>query len=381
MTTTSPTISRIDTLSGPAWHVTRYELVKSMLADRRLDMSQPDPQAPGWYVDSRVHRAMVRLAIARKPRGLSEEEDRALRRRCMNRIFSVTNLARVTPLIRAVATQLIDELIERRPPADLCESFSGPLCARMIGELLELPADDVERFRVSTGRAGDQDGSSLEGAKQVMLYVNDLVRDRRRQPGSDMISVLLEMEAGESTIQERRVVNLLAWMLALGWQPPAACIDWGTVLLLTNTDQHRLFQAAPERYSTGAVEEVLRLFNPQQATDGASVRYALTDVEVDGVTVSAGDTLLLDIWAANRDAEVFRAPDKFDIQRDPNPHLTFGYGHFMCNFGRIAREEIDIGLTSLFTRIPGLRLAVPPEQLEFKDQQRPAGVMALPVTW
>jgi cytochrome P450 len=380
MTTAAPPIARVETPTGPAWRATRYAVVKELLADRRLDMSQPDPQAPGWYLDSKVHRVMVRLATARKPHGLSEEEDRALRRRCMSRIFSVANVARVTPDIRDVAERLVNEMASQPRPVDLCESFSGPLCARTVGELLDVPADEVESFRTATSRDGDEDGTSLQAMMQVIQYVTEMVQQRRRRPSSDVVSVLLEVEAGTSKIHERRVVNLLAWMLTLGWQPPAACIDWGTVLLISDPEQERLFRSEPG-LSTGAVEETLRLFNSQQATGGASVRYAQVDCDIDGVPVSAGDTLLLDIWSANRDPEVFPAPERFDVRRDPNPHLTFGYGFFMCNFARVARVEIEIGLTTLFRRLPGLRLAVAPDQLEYKDRERPAGVFQLPITW
>lgn len=380
MTTAAPPIARVETPTGPAWQATRYPVVKELLADRRLDMSQPDPQAPVWYTDSKVHRAMIRLATAPKPRGLSEDEDRALRRRCMNRIFSVANLARVTPIICDVAAQLVEEMASRPQPVDLCESFSGPLCARTVGELLDMPADTVESFRSTTSRAGDEDDTSLEAMKQVMQYVTELVQERRNRSSADLISMLMHVEAAASKIHQRRIVNLLAWLLTLGWQPAAACIDWGTVLLLSDPEQERLFRSEPGR-STGAVEEALRLFNSQQATGGVSVRYAQTDCDIYGVAVSAGDTLLLDIWAANRDPEVFPAPERFDIRRDPNPHLTFGYGFFMCNFARVARAEIEIGLTTLFQRLPGLRLAVSREHLEYKGKKRPTGLHQLPVTW
>jgi len=85
--------------------------------------------------------------------------------------------------------------------------------------------------------------------------------------------------------------------------------------------------------------------------------------------------------AANRDPEVFADPDRFDVTRAPNPHLTFGYGPYMCNFTKLGRIEIALGLTTLFTRLPGLRLAARADQLVTREHLRTGGLAELPVTW
>jgi pentalenolactone synthase len=169
-------------------------------------------------------------------------------------------------------------------------------------------------------------------------------------------------------------------MLAFGRETPASVIDWGVMLLLTNPGQRRLLTDDPG-LALGAAEEVLRKFKPPAATDRGLMRYAYADIEADGQLIRSGDMVLLDVMAANNDPAVFPDPERFDITRSPNPHLTFGYGFYMCNFTRLARAEIATSLQALLSQLPDLELAEPPSQLRMKEHLRSGGLTQLPVTW
>lgn len=369
-------IERITTPAGdPAWHITRHAEVKALLGDQRIGRAHPDPAHAGRYSAE---------DIAGRPAGGSESEytEHAWWRKAMNRVFSPAGLERWTPVVEKTARQLAGELSTRPVPADLNDGYSTPLASQVMCTVLGVPVGDIARFREWTeeGAQATDIERSLGGIRLLMSYAHGLVAQRRGQAGDDVISVLLAAGTEKPGIHEGRVVKLVAGMLAFGRETPASVIDWGVLLLLTNPEQRRLLQAEPS-LAPQAVEEVLRLFKPPAATDQGLLRYAHDDIDVNGTAIGAGDMVLLDLMAANHDSDVFPDPEQFVINREPNPHLTFGHGFYMCNFTRLARTEIGIALTTLFGQFPALELAEPASQLQLKHHLRTRGLECLPVTW
>jgi cytochrome P450 len=363
-----------------AWRVHRYQQVKRLMEDRRLSMEHPDPAANQWFSDSPMHRVLVRLAARPIAGPAQDQAERAQRRASMTRMFSPQNIHRAMPDARKFATELLDQMTARPAPVDLSDVFSVPLCARVVCDLLNVPGEDVALFRQWAGdKENPEFRKSVLGLRRLMTYVQDLIRRWQQEPGDDIVSALLAAEDDEDEFHEGRITNMVAWILGLGWQVAASAIDYGTLLLATHPDQRRLLEAEPALI-TGAVEEVLRHFNATSAAIGGLDRYAHADIEIDGVTIGAGDMVLLDVPAANRDPEVFSRPDAFDITRSPNPHLTFGHGFYYCNFNRVARAEVEAGLGALFERLPALRLAADPAELRYLEHPQ-SGVVELPVTW
>jgi pentalenolactone synthase len=301
----------------------------------------------------------------------------------MNRVFSPVKLEKLTPTIERVARRLAGELADLRPPVNLNEHFSTPLTSEIMCVLLDMPTEDIGLYRGWTeeGARNTDIARSMVGIRRLTAYAAEVVSRRRAQPGDDAVSDLLRARDGEAEkIHEGKVVKLVGGMLAFGRETPASVIDWGAMLLLTHPDQIELLRADPAR-RTGAVEEVLRRFKPPAATERGLLRYAHTDIELGDLTIGAGDMVLLDVMAANHDPDVFPEPERFDITRDPNPQMTFGYGFYMCNFTRLARAEIGVALSTLAEFQPGLRLATPATELEVKDHLRTGGLAELPVTW
>jgi cytochrome P450 len=322
-------IERFESQPGEwAWRVTSHKDVKALLADERLY---------GPHV-MRVHTAW---------------------RKTMNKVFSSTIFDGLVPFIRDVSAALLDEMISAGPPADVHEIYSTSLTAQVMCELLSVPPGDISLFR-EWAQEGDDNTPMPDGMGKLMSYAEQLMAERGDEPAEDAVSALLMARAGSEKAHALRSAKLLAGMLAFGWQTPAAMIDSGVELLLANPAQRQLLDEQPALISR-AVEEVLRLTRAPLAVEGGVHRRAYTDVEVGDVTVRAGDKVLLDIVAANRDSEVFPDPERFDIRRDPNPQLTFGYAYYMCNFARLARSEIGIGLATLFGGIQGLRLEAQPD--------------------
>ncbi len=375
------TVERIETPAGdPAWHVTGYAEVKALLVDQRVGRGHPDPARAARYSADQ---------LAGRPAGVSASEyaEHALWRRAMNSVFSPAGLEQMLPTIRRVAAEVAAALVSADAgpdagPVDLNEHYSMPLTSQVMCALLGVPADDIERFREwsEEGAQATDVQRSMSGMRLLMAYAADLVTRRRATADDDIVSVLVAAAREGEKVRTGRVVKLVAGMLAFGRETPAAVIDWGTMLLLTHPEELRVVLDEPA-LMPGAVEEVLRLFVPHAATDDGLLRYAHTGFDVGPVRIEAGDMVLLDVMRANRDPAVFSDPDRFDVRRSPNAHLTFGSGFYMCNFTKLGRAEIGIGMATLFERVPGIRLATAPERLAQKENLRVGGLAKLPVAW
>src|ERR1017187_1654791 len=369
-------VEQIKTPAGdPAWQVRGYAEVRSLLADQRVGRGHPDPARAARYSD---------VDLAGRPASGSESEytDHGQWRKAMNKVFSPQNLEQLTPTVMSIAERLAKDLAGRQPPADLNEAFSTPLTSEVMCALLGVPTDDIALFRhwTAEGAQNSDMERSMRGIRGLMSYVTNLVSRYRTGPGDNPVSMLVRADQDGSGNNLGKIVKLVSGMLAFGRETPASVIDWGVMLLLTNPEQRRLLQEDPQ-LAQGAAEEVLRKFKPPAATDRGLMRYAFADLEAGGELIKAGDMVLLDVMAANHDPEVFPDPERFEITRTPNPHLTFGYGFCMCTFTRLARSEIAAPLTTLLSQLPGLRLDEPPDQLKMKDHLRSGGLTRLPVSW
>ena len=189
---------------------------------------------------------------------------------------------------------------------------------------------------------------------------------------SDLISAQAEFHYGDEDI-----AGVAAALLFAGHETTVARIDYGTLLLLTHPEQCDAIRRDPELVE-GAVEEILRIAVPHSS---GLPRYAKDDIDLAGVTILAGEAVLLTSVVANRDAAASPDPDCFDITRSPNPHLSFGHGPRFCIGASLARIELNAVFSALPRRFPALRLAVPIEELQLRTDVVIGGLTALPVTW
>jgi cytochrome P450 len=173
------------------------------------------------------------------------------------------------------------------------------------------------------------------------------------------------------------LINIIRLLLSAGHQTTQNMTALGIVTLLQHPDQLQLIKTRPE-VIPGAVEELLRYSSILHI--GAR-RVALEDIDVNGVTVKAGEGVICSIPAANRDEKLFPDPGRFDIKRDAAGHVAFGFGVHQCLGQVLARAELQVLYGTLFRRLPGLRLAVSFEQLRFRHDMFVYGVYELPLMW
>ncbi len=292
-------------------------------------------------------------------------------------MFSAQRMRALQPRVEALAGDLLDALAARTPPADLHEALSVPLPVLVICELLGVPGEERARFR-----AWSQDMADLHDRQRASAalgnltgYMRQLVAHKRACPAGDVISSLCAAHGG--VIPDEQVAHLAAMLLFAGHETTVVQIDLGTLMLLVNPDQRERLAGDPSLL-TSAVEEILRA---SLGGGGGLPRYAHETIEVGGVTIRAGEAVLLDIGAANHDQRAFTDPDRLDISRHSNPHLTFGHGPWYCIGAPLARVELHAVFSRLIARLPTLRLATSIDKLRIRDDLLTGGLAELPVTW
>jgi pentalenolactone synthase len=363
-------IHRVRTAVGdPAWLVTGYTEVRQLLGDDRLGMSHPDPD--------RAARANDSALFGGRPQGNydTEHTDRARFRGLLQPFFTAKRMRALRPRVDALVTGLLDQVATQTPPVDLHQALAVPLPILVICELLGVPYEDQTRFRAFSQAAaaiGDQ-ARSQAGLMDLWAYTRQLVGHKRAHPSDDVISGLCAVDG----LDDDYIAMLAAMILFAGHETTVVQLGYGAVLLLTNPDQHHAVLADPQLLPA-AVEECLRAGN---SGGGGIPRYPRTTIQIAGVTIPAGDLILLDNGAANHDASVFADPHRFDLARPANPHLTFGHGGHYCIGAPLARVELEAVFAQLIPRFPTMRLAVPVEALQVRRDLLTGGLAELPVTW
>ncbi|HLZ36477.1 MAG TPA: cytochrome P450 [Mycobacteriales bacterium] len=352
--------------------MTRYEDVRALFADERLGRSHPEPE--------RAPRVTQAEFLGGATSGYeTEKEDHARMRRLMAPPFSARRVQGLQPRIQRLVDGLLDQLAASGPPADLHETLSVPLPLLVICDLLGVPYEDRDTFRryVEDMACVHDRARGTAGRDGLHDYMADLIETKRYAAGENVIRDFVAARDAEQ-VSTDEMVTLAMGLLFAGHETTVTRIDWGVLLLFDHPDQLEALRRDPG-LAPGAVEEILRMAAPSAGS--GLPRYAGADIEIGGVTIAAGDLVLLSSLSANRDSDVIDDPDRFDITRPVTPHLTFGFGPRFCVGATLARIELQAVFGVLFQRFPTLRLAVPLEQVPLRRGIVTGGVTALPVAW
>ena len=377
---TTGRVRRVRTPAGdPAWQVDGYWDIKELLTDRRLGRSHPQPEQASRYSES---------GFIGQPRGTDPESEWAEHvrfRRVLSRSFSARRMQALRPRVTELTSGLLDELGKQIPPVDFHERVSFPLPVLVICELLGVPYEDRKEFSAYSDQMADMTDQAISraGMQGLLTYMTALVERKRMEPGVDVISDLILAQETDA-FPEEWIADAAAGLLFAGHITTVNVIDRGVLLLCLDPGQRAALAADPGLVDR-AVEEILRMPTPLPKTSRAvpvgSTRYAHADIDVGGVTIGAGELVLLNTRAANCDPEVFPDPERFDIARTDNPHLTFGHGAHFCLGAPLARIELQALFEMLPARFPTLRSAVPVEEMRTKTNLIFGGLTELPVTW
>lgn len=354
------------------WLVTNYALTRRIFADKRFSSRQelrhfpldhplakepPKPATPGMF---------IRM----------DGEEHAHYRRLLTGQFTVRRMKALEPRVQEIIDDCLDDLEAAGPGADLVEHFALPVPSLVICELLGVPYRDRERFQHNSRllMSLDTGGEAVWAAFAAMsAFLGELVTAKKAEPTDDILGGLCA--TGE--LDDEELTSMAFLLLVAGHETTANMLGLGTFALLTHPEELAKFKA-DAGVVDGAVEELLRYLSIIQY---GATRAALEDVDLDGVTVKKGECLVLSVQGANRDPERFEEPDKLDVTRSAQGHLSFGHGVHQCLGQQLARVEMRLGYASLFKRFPDLRLAVPPSAVPTRTDMLIYGVHKLPVEW
>ncbi|MFJ6382803.1 cytochrome P450 [Kitasatospora sp. NPDC092039] len=360
----------------PFWLVTRYADVRQALADPRLALDKAHA-APGNYRGFALPPALDANLLNMDP------PDHTRIRRLVSQAFTPRRVAALRAPIEKIAEQLLDA-IEPLGRADLLATYAAPLPITVICDLLGVPEDDRHDFRAWTDSLITPDPDRPEAAraavKAMLGFFTGLVERKRTEPGDDLLSDLIaarDDQEGGGRLSEDELTSLAFLILFAGYENTVHLIANAVLALLTHPGQLAALRAEPELIG-GAVEEFARFDGPAPL---AIRRFPREDLAIGGVTVPAGETVLLALGSANRDPEQFTEPDRLDLHRRETGHLALGHGIHYCLGAPLARMETALALTALLRRFPGLALDVPVERLRHRPTLRARGLLELPVRY
>jgi cytochrome P450 len=306
-------------------------------------------------------------------------------RRLVAGAFARGHVERLRPRVAELAERLADRVADAGSDGgvvDLIAEYAEPLPVEVIAELLGVPPADRHLLRPWSNaivkmyeyQVSDAQRDAAERASaEFVEYLRALVAERRLDPGDDLISSLIaEVDSDGARLTEDELITTGTLLLNAGHEATVNVVGNGVSALLTHPEQLADVRSDPDAIPS-AVEELIRYDSPLQLFE----RTALADTVVSDVVVEKGQKIAALLGAANRDPAVFAEPDRFDVRRDPNPHLGFGAGIHFCVGAPLARVELQASLRTLLARFPRLALnAAPPRRPEFVIR----GVRSLPVT-
>ncbi|MEU9220467.1 biflaviolin synthase [Streptomyces ambofaciens] len=356
---------------GWAWLATRYDDVKAITNDPRFGRAEV------------TKRQITRLAPHFKPRpgslAFADQPDHNRLRRAVAGAFTVGATKRLRPRAQEILDGLVDGIVAEGPPADLVERVLEPFPIAVVSEVMGVPAADRERVHSWTRQIISTSGGAeaAERAKQGLYgWITETVRARADSEGTDVYG-MLGAAVGRGEVGETEAVGL-AGPLQIGGEAVTHNVGQMLYLLLTRPELMARMRERPEARGT-ALDELLRWISHR--TSVGLARIALEDVEVRGTRIAAGDPVYVSYLAANRDPDVFPDPDRIDLDREPNPHLAYGNGHHFCTGAVLARMQTEVLVDTLLERLPGLRLAVPADQVAWRRKTMIRGPRTLPCTW
>ncbi|MET9876501.1 cytochrome P450 [Actinacidiphila glaucinigra] len=347
------------------WLIPHFADVSALLRDRRLGRT---------YLHRFTHEEFGRTApppenepfTTLNGNGLLDLEapDHTRIRRLVSKAFTPRTVERLTPTVQRLAGELVERLVAEGG-GDLVAMVAEPLPVAVIAEMLGIPAADrhllrpwsadiVGMFELNPSEEAAR--KAVRASEEFSAYLRELIAERRKAPGEDLISALIAAHDEGDRLSEQEMVSTCVLLLNAGHEATVntTANSWWT--LFRHPAQLAELRAAPEELLPSAIEELMRFDTPLQMFE----RWVLDDIEVGGTVIPRGSEVALLFGSANRDPERFADPDRLDLSRADNPHITFGAGIHYCLGAPLARIELAASFTALLRRAPRLELVAEP---------------------
>lgn len=370
----------VKAMGQSAWLITRYDDVLGLLKSEQLVKDRHNAMNPGqlkktsWGWMPGFLRALERNMLD------LDAPDHTRLRGLVHQGFTPRLIERMRGRVQTLSDELIHKA-RKDGRMDLIHGFALPIPVTIISEMLGIPTRDRERFsRYSKAilTATVSSSAALFSIPNIIRFVSlvrRVIKQKRAHPEDDLISALCAIEESGDRLSEDELLAMIVLLIIAGHETTVNLIGNGTLALLTHPDQFERLRAEPALIKPG-LEELLRFHSPVEL---ATERYARDNLELHGITIPKGQLVYLAIASANRDETQFSRPDRLDITREPNKHLSFGRGIHFCLGAPLARLEGSIAIQTLLREAPKLKLAVNPETLRWRPGMNLRGLERLPV--
>ena len=364
-----PGLAELRAAGRPVWHdelgiflAPGYDDANQVLRARTLGriFSPKSPEAE-WHDFNWLHADSI----------LDSEPPKHTRLKSLiAKAFNRTKIEGLRPQVEALTSRLLDDIentIATTGRFDVIADYAEPLPVKVIAALLGFPDDDehllrpwsqaiVKMYEVSPTETEQQEAQ--RASTEFADYVRGLMEQRKREPGTDLISDLAAVEEGGEKLNVQELIATCVLLLNAGHEASVNGFGNGIVAALQRDEQAELLRSRPREISATALEEFLRFDAPLHLFE----RTATADTVIGGVTIPEGHKIAALLGSANRDSAIFADADTMDLTRDPNPHIGFGAGIHFCLGAPLARLEMGVSLPALFERFPTLQLDAKPER-------------------
>ncbi|OAH09312.1 cytochrome P450 [Streptomyces jeddahensis] len=359
---------------GDAWLVTGFDDVRQVTTDHRFSRA--------GIMGHDYPRLTPEPIVSPESINVIDPPRSTRLRHLASQAFTNRHVERMRQSIVGLTDALLDEMAQQGPPADLVRHLSDRLPQHTICEVLGIAPEDRPRMQeyahqlLSTGP--DSRETAATAKAELREYFGGLVAERRRNPGEDLISALAAAKDGDDALDDQELAVMCLTLMLSGHDTATCEISDISYLLLTRPELMEQLRTRPETL-TAVLDELLR-YIPFRKGVGIP-RVALEDVEMGGVKIRKGDFVHVSYLTANRDPKRFPDPDTIDPNRPPTPHMTFGWGGHRCIAAPLAMAELEVAIGRLVERFPGLRLAVPAEEVRWDTETIRRFPLELPVAW
>jgi cytochrome P450 len=362
-----PALTQLREVGKPVWHepsqlflAATYQDANAVLRNRSLGrIFKPRQPDENWDTFNWLHSDSL----------LDSEPPKHTRlRSLLVKAFNKNKIESLRPDVELLTQDLLKKIetkLEETGQFDLIADFAEPLPVKVIAALLGFPDEDEHLLRpwsqaiVKMYELNPSEQTQLEAqqaSREFADYVRNLMIERKRNPGTDLISDLTAVEEDGQKLNAQELIATCVLLLNAGHEASVNGFGNGFVAMLERPNQFKLLAENPYALAETAVDEFLRFDAPLHMFD----RTATADVEIGGVLVKEGQKIASMLGSANRDETVFENPTEMDITRDPNPHIGFGAGIHFCIGAPLARMEMTTSLPALMVKYPNLKLAAEP---------------------
>lgn len=364
---------------GTEWLITRYEDALPLLKDPRL---KKDPTNVFSQNTMNMFLSVDNSDYLTTHMLNSDAPNHNRLRSLVQKAFTPKMITQLEGRIQQIADDLISDA-QRKGTLNLVDDYAFPLPIIVISEMLGIPKEDQEKFRIwshaviASPVTPEEIKETGQQLSEFITYLQYLVDVKRQDPKEDLVSALILAESEGHKLSAPELYSMIMLLIVAGHETTVNLITNTVLALLENPKQLQLLKDNPKLIDS-AIEEGLRYYSPVEVT---TARWAAEPFQIHEQTIQKGDMVIIALASANRDETVFENPETFDITRENNRHIAFGHGSHFCLGAPLARLEAKIAITTLFKRMPELQIKGDREDIKWQGNYLMRSLEELPLTF